>query len=310
MYLSSAIKQGATKPKGIMSKLYGEMAKKVPYYLVKVTGKEWADKFLDGEVFMRTIASFFNEGFENQYRGDIMEGFSHSFGDGHNPYAYITDSTGIHEIGEGSIVQDGVIDVLLQREKVFCLYCLDYDVNRKCFISPDPKLSDFGDTAVIILKPQEFLRRVSEAVNKRFAEMDYWMAYKRVSYDVDLSANNIYSEFHKPPEYSYQREFRIALDLTEGHFDAETLKKVTDYAKLTFPGRLQEDTYPDSIASSITLQMGDLRDICVMYSTAEFLEAVETDKFLQPPSLLKQLVPPRKPRPTFFITIGHTGIDN
>lgn len=309
MYLSAAIRQGASKAKGVLSDLYSKIAKEVPYYLVKVTGKIWAEKFLDGEVFMRTVASFCNEGFINQYRGDIMEGFSHSFGDGHNPYGYSIDSNGIHEIGEGFIIQDGVMDMLLQREKIFCLYCLDYDEKRRRFISPDPRLRDFGDTVVVILDPQEFLHRVMKAIDERFNDISYWVSYKRVSYDVDVSVNKIYSEFHKTPEYSYQREFRIAVDLTEGRFDKETLQNVTDYAKLTFPGRLEEDTYPDSIADSMTIKIGSIRDICDLYSIDEFLKNLGgSEATFAPPPYIRTLDTPRSQRPTFFKPIGHMAI--
>ena len=64
-----------------------------PYYLVKVVNRKWAEKLLDGEVFMRAISCFGDisrrsEDANNQFRGDSLEGFSQSFENHHNPYAH------------------------------------------------------------------------------------------------------------------------------------------------------------------------------------------------------------------------------
>ena len=95
---------------------------------MKVVNRKWADKLLDGEVFMRAIACFGDisrrsEDANNQFRGDSLEGFSQSFENHHNPYAHTIDSTG--KISEIVPNQVGVIDVLTYREKIFCLYALE-----------------------------------------------------------------------------------------------------------------------------------------------------------------------------------------
>lgn len=282
-----------------------KITKEIPYYLVKVTDKKWADKLLDGKVFMRSISCFADllsgdSTTNNTFRGDSMEGFYQSFGDGHNPYAYIETNDGIEEIIPGQL---GVIDVLMLREKIFCLYAFDYDESGKHFVKPDSRLLDFGDTAVLILDTKEFLHRVCNAVQARFGS-SFWMSFKRVAYDIDLSENSVYSEFSKSKSYSWQREFRIALDLTEGRFDKRTLDSITDFAKLTFPGRLEEDIKPDSVADSLTLNIGSIRDISIAIPTNQFVECenIETaiDGKFFPPSQIPPLEIPREPRPTFF----------
>jgi len=45
----------------------------------------------------------------------------------------------------------------------------------------------------------------------------------------------------------WQNEFRIALDLSKNKFHPEILKKVTDFAKITFPGKIEEDSHEDSL---------------------------------------------------------------
>ena len=56
-----------------------------PYYLVKFIDKKWADKLMDGDVFMRTIACFGDisrrsSDSQNEFRGDALEGINYSLG--------------------------------------------------------------------------------------------------------------------------------------------------------------------------------------------------------------------------------------
>ena len=277
-----------------------------PYSLVKVRDHKWAEKLLDGEVFMRAISCFGDisrrsEDANNQFRGDSLEGFSQSFEHHHNPYGYRTDSTG--RISEIVPNQVGVIDVLTYREKIFCLYALEYDEKRGQFIQPDPCIADFGDTAVIIHHPHEFLRRVCSEMLRRF-ETDFWASFMRVEYNVTFSHGRPYNEFCKSPDYSWQNEFRIVLDLAQGKFDPETLKDVTDFSRLTFPGEIVEDTNPDSLSDTLTLNIGDIRDICVSVPVDELIACDTIQTYIPEKSFPPYVVPildvPRPARPTFF----------
>lgn len=276
-----------------------------PYYLVKVVNKKWADKLMDGEVFMRTIACFGDlsrrsEDSKNEFRGDSLEGFSLSFENHHNPYAYIKNLDG--SVSELVPNQVGLVDVLTYREKIFCLYALEYSKENNQFIKPDSRILDFGDTAVIIYNPQEFLCRVCKEMLQRFGN-DFWTSFMRVDYNIDLSIDQPYDEFCKSPAYSWQKEFRVVLDLAQGKFDPGTLSEITDFARLTFPGKIVEDTNPDSLADSITLSIGNMRDICVSIPTAEFVEGkilTHIPKNAFPPKLVAPLYVPRPAQPTFF----------
>ncbi len=277
-----------------------------PYYLVKVVDKKWADKLMDGEVFMRAIACFGDlsrrsSDSNNQFRGDSLEGFSFSFENHHNPYAYIEDSNG--DISEIEPNQVGLIDVLKYREKIFCLYALEYSEEGNQFVKPDQRISDFGDTAVIIHNPQEFLYRICQEMLQRFGN-DFWTSFMRVDYNVEFSTSQPYDEFCKSPAYSWQKEFRIALDLAQGKFDPDTLDNVTDFARLTFPGKIIEDKNPDSLADAITLNIGDIRDICISIPISKFVECKDIlahiPKKSFPPKLIAPMEVPRPARPTFF----------
>lgn len=253
-----------------------------PYYLVKFIDKKWADKLMDGEVFMRTIACFGDisrrsTDSQNEFRGDVLEGINYSFGN-----------------------QAGLIDVLTYREKIYCLYALEFDEETGRFIKPDNRILEFGDTAVIIHNTGEFLHRICYAMLDRFGN-DFWTSFQRIEYDVDFSVEQPYDEFCKASSYSYQNEFRIALDLAKGRFNPEQLKDVTNFARLTFPGKIEEDTNPDSLSDSLTLNIGNIRDISISVPTSNLLnDDFEFPIGLVSPRIILPMRMLREPMPTFF----------
>lgn len=130
---------------------------------------------------------------------------------------------------------------------------------------------------------------------------DFWTSFQRVEYDVNFSVEQPYDEFCKASSYSYQNEFRIVLDLAIGKFNPETLKDVTDFARLTFPGKIEEDTNPDSLSDSLILNIGDIRDISISVPSSDLLK--DDFKFpdgLMSPRIICPMKMPRKPMPTFF----------
>ena len=273
----------------------------VPYLLVKITDKKWAKSLLDGNIFMRSLADFADftkrkADTNNTFRGDVLEGISESFISGYNPYGYATY--------KGKILKDGtvgVVDALTFRRKVFCLYSLEYNVTKKCYMKPDEQLRSFGDTAVVITDVAEFLRRVNLVLTERYGD-SFWWSCRRVHYNVDLNADFTYNEFNKSHSYTWQNEFRIALDLSEGKFHPEILKEVTDYAKIRFIGKIEEDTHDDSISNALSLSIGDIRDICVEMPVSELLELENTAFETMPilPKDIKKYEHEHKPYSTFL----------
>lgn len=79
---------------------------------------------------------------------------------------------------------------------------------------------------VIIHDVDEFLRRVHKTFNRYRQENNgsYRLAYNNVSYDVDLYEKFKYSEFHKSRSYSWQNEFRISMDFSEGRFSSAMME--------------------------------------------------------------------------------------
>lgn len=289
-----------------------EKKERRPCFLVKILDKQWADKLLDGEIFMKTLSSFGDllhrdESSNNSFRGDTLEGITGSFSDGSNHHFFVESG-----IASRPVPGTGAIDMLIANEKVYCLYALEYDETMQQFVKPDPRIEQFGDTAVIIFDTGEFLKRIRSCLYSRY-ENSVWYSYKRVRYHVDLTEQRFYNEFSKGKSYSWQNEFRVAIDLSDGKFTQKILDDTTDYAKLTLPGKIELDTRKDSIADSITLNIGDIRDISIAVPTKkivnfESLERIES-KFI-PPSKIIPLDPPREPRATFYRPVVQLPIGN
>lgn len=262
---------------------------------------KYAQDLLDGKLFMKTLDQFGDiskrdASSDNDFRGDILEGYSESFGFGYNPHLYKEDGDGI--IKDGML---GSIDILALRKKVYCLAAIDYYKPRHAIIKPSLKMKEFGKYAVIICDIEEFLKRVHKAFDRYQQEnhASYRLAYNKVSYDVDLYEKLNYSEFHKSKSYSWQNEFRISLDFSEGRFSSTILEEVTDFAKLTFPGKYEIDNNPLSLSDWIYFEIGDIRDICQCVEVDELFGEKFTIHIEKEPTLVEPYETPHKPRPTF-----------
>lgn len=251
------------------------------YHLVKVLDRKWVQSLIDGDIFFRAVQCFGDictrtAETNNTFRGDSIEGIS------------ITD-------GENF----GLIDALTYREKLYCMYSLDYDVSCGRFVKPDKRLLQFGNTAVIITDSKKFLYRICNALFERYGN-DFWVGFDRVHYNVSFDQKQIYNEFSKSLDYSYQNEFRIVLDLANGKFHPKILERVTDFAKLTFPSEIRVDEKPDSLSDSLTINIGNISDICKIVSTEELICKDGLIDSLPVPQPIRPFIPPRKPMPTFF----------
>ncbi len=301
---------GNAQIKKDVSDISEKLRKECAFLLMKVVPEcvekgQLKDKYvqdlLDGKLFMKTLDQFGDiskrdASSDNDFRGDILEGYSESFGLGYNPHLYKEDGDGI--------IQDGMlgsIDMLALRKKVYCLAAIDYYKSYHAIIKPSPKMKEFGKYAVIINDVKEFLRRVHKAFNRYQQENDasYRLAYNKVSYDVDLYEEFNYSEFHKSKSYSWQNEFRISLDFSEGRFSSTMLEEVTDFAKLTFPGEIKVDMNPLSLSDWIYFEIGDIRDICQCIEVEELFDEKFTIHIEKEPTMVESYETPHKPRPTF-----------
>lgn len=235
---------------------------------------EYVSSFLDGRLYFKCLDQFASplnrdESSQNAFRGDLLEQCAESYGLGFNPHLYSTDTYG-HPIPDNCLA---AIDAAGQRKKVFCLTALDYSQGAGTFLLPDKEMLKFGEYAVLIRDPHEFLRRAELA----FAKLNeangggYVMQHGWIRYDLGFLRSAKYDEFHKSPSYLRQNEYRISLDLSRGKVPESLLDHVTDFAKLTFPGRVEIDHDPISLANAYSLDIGDVRDICTLMRPDELV---------------------------------------
>ena len=263
---------------------------------------QYVKDLFDGKLFMRSLDQFGDitrrdSSSDNDFRGDILEGYSESFGCGYNPHAYVTDKT-------GNIIMDGQlgsIDILALRKKVFCLAAIDYYKPQHAFLMPSAKMKKFGRYAVIIKDVEEFIRRIHIAFDKCREDSggSYRLAYGRVSYDVDLYRDMKFDEFHKSISYSWQNEFRISMDFSDGRFCPAMLDDVTDFAKMTYPGRIEIDDNPISLSDWLYFEIGDIRDICECIEIDDLFNGTLSLDLKKEPEAIRPYETPHEPRPTF-----------
>lgn len=270
------------------------------YYLVKVTKREYADKLLDGDVYMSPLSSFGDlltrpEHSKNIFRGDTAEGLSQSFSRG-NESAFFGDS-----LGEKApmIAGAGQIAECFLQERLYSLYCLEYSDRNSSFISPARDLVEFGDTAVIIFDPWQFLYRVCTRVLLERGD-SVWIGAKRVRYEQNLAELAQYDEFSKSPAYSWQNEFRIAVDLSEGKADREAWDNMTDFCRIMFLNQVGKVDL-NAKRKPLTIKIGDIRDIATHVPTTDLVELrLPLAKLLAPPVAPKPIEPPRRPVVTTY----------
>lgn len=263
---------------------------------------QYVQDFLDGKLFMKTLDQFGDltkrdVSSDNDFRGDILEGYSESFGLGYNPNFYKTDSN-------GEIIKDGQlgsIDIHALRKKIFCLATIEYYKPRHACIIPSPKMKEFGKYAVIITDVEAFIKRVHTAFDmyRREKGASYCLAYDRVSYDVDLNSKQRFNEFHKSRSYSWQNEFRISLDFSDGKYSTAMLEDVTDFAKILYPGKIEVNDDPLFLSDWMYFEIGDIRDICQYVEIDDLYNGVLSFNLKNEPMAIKPFMTPHELRPTF-----------
>jgi len=228
---------------------------------VKILDQKWADKLLDGEVYMRPLYEIGGWGrakkpldkqLDNNYRGDLHEGASFVFSKGQDCDHIDNLDSGLAEIAK----QVNNIDDDAQFFKVYCLYCLEYDSKHDFFFKPDSRMREFGDTAVIIKDTCEFIERVGKALFKLYEHFTGFLhPVGYYSYNTTRPTNWL---FEKHESYAYQNELRFAFGQIVRNMYA--LGPDADNAM-----RLVKDT------ARVTLQIGSIRDIACAIRMDDFL---------------------------------------
>lgn len=184
---------------------------------VKITDKQWADCLMNGEVYFRPLMEFsdyYSEKSEHNSRGELIDDFRFDSLEG---LCYATNDVERSEIAQ--MFEPGLrskLKGILQIDtgsipyfKVFCMYCLEYDLFRDDFRKPNPKISEFGNTAVVFRDFNMFLDRVYTALQELYSDLFVPMC-NRVHYLDYNKLEGIVPFFEKRKKYEYQNELRIA----------------------------------------------------------------------------------------------------
>ncbi|MEA4866252.1 MAG: hypothetical protein VB088_12750 [Sphaerochaeta sp.] len=231
-----------------------------PFIPVKITDRVWAERLLDGEVFMRSLHAFGSwsvveqnqsEPVKNSYRGDLHEGAVAIYKDARD-HSFIKDGDPefldiIHQITD--IDADD-----LQYFKIFSLYAMRYDHKNNHFFLPDRRIKSFGDTAIVISDMDCLLRRILQQILNDHGELVQFLL-DLVQYFDYQESTKLYPLFSKQQRYDYQNELRVAIGLLEPN------KYSTD-----FSNSLIRSTEP------LKLDIGDIRDIAFALSIDDFLK--------------------------------------
>lgn len=236
---------------------------------VKITKKEYADKLVNGEVFMRSLHEFGSWGnvnekdtvLNNDYRGDFFAGVTATFS---------TPEDSDFFRGFPAEVKSHMANCCLVDEsdvqffKIYSLYRHELDDERQEFVTPDPRMAQFGDTAVLITDFCEFIERYGKAL---------FSAYEKVISMISIVEPFSFREtrylnplFCKHESQAYQKELRMAFGEVKKNIfamgpDAENAHE------------LVRNLEP------VKLHLGDLSDITVEMPIEDFMSGYLPEGF-------------------------------
>jgi hypothetical protein len=191
---------------------------------VKILDKQWADKLLKGSIFMRSLYEFgkwnLDDKFKNQteemdntFRGDINEGIVRIV----DPQIGDPFFNGIFppEVRKFIPSMWYIDENFYKYLKIYSMYSLTYNTNQNQFEQPDEMLKNFGDTAVIIYYPDEFIRRIHKGLYDRFRDNINFKIRQVFYYNLFKDFGN-FDIFWKEKMYEWQKEVRITVGLLDG----------------------------------------------------------------------------------------------
>ena len=187
---------------------------------VKITDKKWADRFVQGEVFMRALADFGvwnrlqnieNAKINNNFRGDLREATVRHVEENFESEQLLQGMPS--ELINAIKTVDYIDHSDMQYFKLFCLYNLYYNEKSGTFEDPDKQLASFGDTAVIITDMDAFIKRflVTLLAKEDKNNTHFIPVANIVEYYAPETADIKTPLFHKTNSYAWQNELRIAI---------------------------------------------------------------------------------------------------
>ena len=158
-------------------------------------------------------------------------------------------------------------DTELKYLKLFCLYGLRYCQELNCFFKPDENIKEFGDSAVVFIDFEEFLKRLYLTVKKKYNGHCLFLIDDVDYCDFD-ETKELYPGFSKHKSYSYQNEIRVA---------------VAQLEKNNFAINQAEDEYSMVLdEDDLFIEVGDISDIAYKIPIKDLLD-LQIDRSLKFP---------------------------
>lgn len=233
---------------------------------VKITDKKWADRFVQGEVFMRALADFGvwnrlqnieNTKINNNFRGDLREATVRHVEENFEREQFLQGMPS--ELINAIKTVDYIDYSDMQYFKLFCLYNLYYNEKSGTFEDPDKQLTSFGDTAVIITDMDAFIKRFLIALFEKEDKSNthFFPVANIVEYYAPETSDITTPLFHKTNSYAWQNELRIAIAELDIH------NKFLISTDQGYP--LIQSTDP------ILLNIGSIEDITLQIPVQDFI---------------------------------------
>lgn len=188
--------------------------------LMKLMPSEFVDSFLDGNIYMNTPTYFSDLEADDVVRSDFDEGIH---------FSMQVKELSIQDTKGEWVPIGGLINPVIHRTpeaadyNMFCMYALYDDLDHQV----DDRNLAFGDTYAVITNAEEFIKRFKAAAEKAGKVG----GYKLVEYVDRETYHGPMGPFRKFSSFSYQNEYRMALQGGDGN--------------------------------PFILKIGDIRDICV-----------------------------------------------
>jgi hypothetical protein len=212
--------------------------------LIKFAPSWQARSFRSGVIYMNSLEYF--RGLEDEYkgRGDLFEGtyslIAKEDFDASLPQLGINFSASAGKWIVGGI---SLLDEELKYYKAFCMYRLECDFNKKRVGHIDARISNFGDTFVLLFNLEEFKRRIIAELGTGTYNVLGFAGQCVEYYKYDAPSQKL-GPFRKLESYKWQNEYRLIAEPIEPTLDP------------------------------LILNIGDISDISIIGSTSRLIKEI------------------------------------
>lgn len=217
-----------------------------PFTVVKVTDAKYAEMLLGGDVYARPLNAFGGWDWlaniqndlsvNNSFRGDCNEGAIRNVK---------------WEYGDITLIDDSETKYM----KCYSTMALQYHLKSMKWERADKKVTQFGDTAVVIANLDQFVDRIVSALNKKYGCDHCLLLADKISYYHLGITNNLVPMYSKEASYSWQNEFRIIFCETIPNRENKSARPDKD-------GVFRPNAQSTILSlDDVHLDIGDIRDI-------------------------------------------------